>query len=91
MNYGESLLSVGDEVRAIVEGKRIIDPDTGLDLGSTETDVALMRITETTDKFSKAEIVTGDIPPAGALVRFALPPTEGGPTGEQRERKGRKI
>jgi len=91
LNYGESLLSVGDEVRAIVEGKRIIDPDTGLDLGSTETDVALMRITETTDKFSKAEIVTGDIPPAGALVRFALPPTEGGPTGEQRERKGRKI
>ena len=91
LNYGESLLSVGDEVRAIVEGKKIIDPDTGLDLGSTETDVALLRITETTDKFSKAEIVTGSIPPAGALVRFALPSTEGSPAGEQRERKGRKI
>ena len=91
LNYGESLLTVGDQVRAIVEGKKMVDPDTGLELGSTETDVALLRVTETTDKFSKAELVSGSIPPKGALVRFALPAKDDQSTGEQRQRKGRKI
>jgi curli biogenesis system outer membrane secretion channel CsgG len=70
LNYGDSILSLNDELRVVREGREIIDLDTGISLGSRETEIAKIRITETNDGFSKAEIIEGEQPEIGNLARM---------------------
>ena len=60
LNYGSSILSVGDYLQVSSQGEKIIDPDTGIVLGNTEKDIAVIEVTDATNKFSKAKIVEGD-------------------------------
>src|SRR3989338_10359489 len=46
-----------DVFQVVREGESLIDPDTGMDLGSETTKLGSIKVFETQDKFSKAELV----------------------------------
>jgi curli biogenesis system outer membrane secretion channel CsgG len=57
INAGENAnLKVGDTFKVLREGESLIDPDTGMDLGSEATTLGVVKITEVQPKFSKATI-----------------------------------
>ncbi len=59
LNYGSSVLTVGDELGVFVVGQSFKDPDTGKILGAEETQVGLLKISDTESQFSKAVLVNG--------------------------------
>lgn len=71
VNAGENAnLEVGNIFRILREGEALIDPDTGIDLGSETTKVADIRIVDVQPKFSKAEVIGSGVDvKAGDLVR----------------------
>ena len=60
LNYGSSILSKGDNLKISSLGEEIIDPDTGIVLGNTEKEIGIIKVTEVTNKFSKAEVIRGE-------------------------------
>jgi len=42
-------------------GEELIDPDTGLSLGSEETWVGILEVVEVLPKYSKARVVDGNV------------------------------
>lgn len=93
LNYGEAILSIGDKLKIVVRGESLIDEATGLDLGSTEKTIGTVEVTEALEKFSKAKVLTGDIPGKGQLARIVKDKTgsKGNGSSQQRKRIGRKI
>ena len=72
INAGENAnVQVGDEFQVLREGESLIDPDTGMDLGSEATKLANIKVTDVQPKFSKAKIEgAADVQiMAGDLVR----------------------
>jgi len=63
-------LKSGDTFSVYRQGESLIDPDTGMDLGSEDTKVAEIKITEVQEKFSKATATFGsaDVIGKGDLV-----------------------
>jgi hypothetical protein len=59
VNYGDSVLTVGDQLSIFHVGQSFTDPDTGQVLGAEEKQVGLLKVTETEDKFSKTIVVQG--------------------------------
>ena len=59
LNRGEGAISVGDEFGIYSLGQELVDPDTNEPLGSSETRVAMLKVTRIAPKFSEAEIVEG--------------------------------
>ena len=70
LNYGASILSVGDVVTVFAQGEALIDAATGLNLGAEETLIGELEVVETTDKFSKARLVSGTLPSPGNVARI---------------------
>lgn len=71
VNRGEGGgLSVGDTLDVFVEGQEMIDPDTGEVLGSEETKVGRIRISQVLAKFSKGQVLGGS-PAVGQICRLA--------------------
>ncbi|PCJ60050.1 MAG: hypothetical protein COA79_09605 [Planctomycetota bacterium] len=54
-------VNIGDIFIVYKKGEKLIDPDTGINLGSEDKEVARVEVTETLDKFSKAKIVGGSL------------------------------
>ena len=71
LNYGSAMFQVGDRLSVRRPGEEMIDPETGINLGSTETEIGVMQITEVNAKFSKASLVSGNKPKKQDLVRIA--------------------
>lgn len=62
LNRGEGAsFKVGGIMIVYLEGEKLIDPDTGENLGSTEIEVAQLKVAEILPKFSKANLVSGDV------------------------------
>ena len=72
------------------QGSTIIDPDTGISLGSTETTLSKLRIVEALPNFSKAEIIDGKKPNGGEILRFDNTIISKSKSS-QRKRLGKKI
>ncbi|MBI2424994.1 MAG: hypothetical protein HYV27_19360 [Candidatus Hydrogenedentes bacterium] len=85
INYGESLCTLGDVWEVYAQGKRIIDPDTGEDLGSDEKRVGSIRITEVFPKYSKGKVESGEEVTAGAVLRKGVS-SDSSPKVEVREK-----
>lgn len=68
VNYGDSVLTVGDQLKIFELGESFKDPDTGQVLGAEEKLVGLLKVTETEPRFSKAQVVQGT-PKVGNLCR----------------------
>jgi hypothetical protein len=60
LNQGGSRLLVGQKLRILRSGEELIDPDTGLSLGSEETAVGVLEVVEVLPKYSKARLVDGN-------------------------------
>ena len=91
LNYGDSILSTGDQLNIIKEGREIIDRDTGKSLGSRQTVLGTVEVVVTDDSLSIAKFV-GDsfqIEP-GDMAKLSLTAREAQQTN-QREKRGRKI
>ena len=57
INAGENAnVQVGDRFKVLREGESLIDPDTGIDLGSETTRIADIKVVNVQPKFSKAQI-----------------------------------
>ncbi len=59
LNYGNSLLKVGEVLDVFVVGEEFVDPDTGEVLGAEEEKIGQVRVTSAQAKFSKATLVEG--------------------------------
>lgn len=68
----------GEVYDTFVPGEELVDPDTGESLGSEETKVGRIRITQVLPKFSKAAVVAGR-PAAGQICRLARGPADFAP------------
>jgi hypothetical protein len=63
VNLGQGAVEVGDRLVVEREGEALIDPDTGLDLGSTTTPVGEVEVTQVEEKFSIANIIRSSSDP----------------------------
>lgn len=52
-------LAAGMMLTALTEGEALIDPETGLDLGSEATVAGTLRLSQVNEKFSVASVVDG--------------------------------
>jgi hypothetical protein len=93
LNYGSSILDPGDILSVFEPGEALIDETTGLNLGSEETYLGKLEVTQSNDKFSKAKLLDGETPQKGNLVRIIEKSSEAtGSRGRAQEQKrGRKI
>lgn len=91
LNYGSAIMSTGDIVRVIKQGSVFVDPDTGLKLGSTEKTISKLQISEVLENFSKAQLVEGEIPKGGELVRFDITNNVASKNNTQREKLGKEL
>jgi curli biogenesis system outer membrane secretion channel CsgG len=91
LNYGDSILSVGDRLRVIQEGREIIDQDTGLSLGSRQKVLGEIEIVSADSNLSIAKITKEDSQfTVGSVAKMILEDSSS-KNKKQRERKGRKI
>jgi curli biogenesis system outer membrane secretion channel CsgG len=91
LNYGDSILSIGDRLKVIQEGREIIDQDTGLSLGSRQKVLGEIEIVSADSNLSIAKIIKNDADfTVGAVAKIILE-TLGSKNNKQRERKGKKI
>ena len=60
INSGKTAgVASGDTFNVYKEGEALVDPDTGMNLGSEKTKIAEIKIAEAQDKFSKAQVTSG--------------------------------
>lgn len=57
----DSNVLVGDEFTVYKKGEELVDPDTGMSLGSEDTKVGRVQITSVEKKFSKASAIAGSL------------------------------
>lgn len=82
VNLGKGKAEAGEHFNVMHQGKALIDPDTGLSLGSIATKVGEIEVVSVQDKFSVAHLVgKGTTPSRGDRVVSAKapPPLEFGP------------
>jgi len=91
LNYGDSILSVGDQLNIVKEGRQIIDQDTGKLLGSRQTVLGSVEVVSTDSSISIAKFSSDpfNLEP-GDLAKISLTASDS-QQNNQRERKGRRI
>ncbi len=91
LNYGDSILSVGDQVTLVREGRQIVDQDTGKVLGSRERILGTLEIISTDANMSIAKKVGGGFNVGtGDRAKISLTVNQVN-SSKQREKKGRRI
>lgn len=54
LNLGSDVVSVGDTLRIESKGEELVDPDTGISLGSSNTTLGTVKVVKVEDRFSIA-------------------------------------
>ena len=75
INLGAGVVSAGDRLAVVRPGEALIDPDTGISLGSTETPVGEIQVAQVQEQFSIATIQGGARLGARDRVKSLAPPT----------------
>lgn len=71
LNCGtNSGVKIGDSFNVYRPGEELIDPETGISLGSETTMIGRVQVVEVEDKFSKATVVNGAGFERGSIIRF---------------------
>lgn len=92
VNYGDAILDEGDLLAVFRPGEELIDEATGINLGSEETVVGTIQVTEATPNFSKATLKSGTSPQRGDLVRLEQKASSAASSqGQPGEKRGRII
>ncbi len=75
VNLGKNSVSMGEVLEIRELGEELIDPETGISLGGSETVLGTIEVTQVQDKFSIARPVSlGSVPARGAKVVATTPP-----------------
>jgi curli biogenesis system outer membrane secretion channel CsgG len=74
INLGAGVVSAGDRLAVVRPGEALIDPDTGISLGSTETPVGEVQVAQVQEQFSIASIQGGARLEARDRVKSLAPP-----------------
>jgi len=76
INIGEDAVKVGDRLTVMSKGEELIDPETGISLGSSDTPVGDIEVIQTAEKFSVAQSINLANPPdrGDEVISQALPP-----------------
>ncbi|MBT8081720.1 MAG: CsgG/HfaB family protein [Gammaproteobacteria bacterium] len=77
LNIGDDGVDMGDRLTVMQKGEELIDPDTGISLGSTDTRLGDIEVIQVAEKFSVAQWVSLTAPPnrGDRVVSQAPPPT----------------
>ena len=91
INLGKGSVFVGDVVELFSKGEEIIDPETGLSLGSIETGVGSARVVQVQDRFSIAQPValSGAVKRGDKVVSTVPPPQLEYAAGWQKPKRGK--
>lgn len=76
LNLGAGSVQVGDRLSLMSKGEALIDPETGISLGSEESEIGAVEVTQVQDKYSVARLAGGRMPKAGDVVRSQRPPEQ---------------
>lgn len=57
LNMGEGVVATGDQLNIMRKGEELIDPDTGISLGSTDTLLGTVEVVQVQPQFSIARVV----------------------------------
>lgn len=57
LNLGQDVVSIGDRFRVMRKGEELIDPDTGISLGGSMTNLGEIQVSQVQEKFSIASPV----------------------------------
>lgn len=74
LNLGTGTVEVGDRLAVVRPGEALIDPETGISLGATETPVGEVQVISVQERFSIASVSSGGRPQARDRVRSLAPP-----------------
>jgi curli biogenesis system outer membrane secretion channel CsgG len=58
LNLGADSVAVGDRLNVVARGEELIDPDTGISLGSSDTVLGQIEVAQVEDKYSIAKNLT---------------------------------
>lgn len=58
LNLGENAVDVGEQLKIMRKGEELIDPDTGISLGSSDTMLGTVEVTQVQAQFSIAAVVS---------------------------------
>ena len=77
VNIGSAAVSEGDVLKVMAKGEELIDPDTGISLGSQDTEVGSIRVAQAQEKFSIGEVVSmnGRAKRGDKVISTAAPPS----------------
>ncbi len=77
VNLGADVVAVGDVLTIMSKGEELIDPDTGISLGSIDEEIGQLRVAQTQDKFSIADTISiqGSIKRGDQVISTAPPPS----------------
>lgn len=91
INIGAAAVSVGDELTVWAKGEELIDPDTGISLGSTDTRLGSIRVESVQPKFAIAREVDvqGSVSRGDRVVSTASPAAMEFATDWQEPRRGK--
>jgi hypothetical protein len=85
INYGDSVLIVGDKLKIFEQGASFKDPDTGQIVGTEKKETGLLQVIETAPWFSKAKILSGAPKVGGVAKRFSSVQTDATPTSHEHQ------
>ena len=76
LNMGKDVVSLGDVLKVKSKGEELIDPDTGISLGSDDTEIGTIRVHQAQEKYSIAQVVstTGLVKRGDKVISTVLPP-----------------
>lgn len=76
INIGSNVVSVGELLTVMSKGEELIDPDTGISLGSSETQIGSIRVSQAQEKFSIADAVAlnGNVKRGDKVISTVAPP-----------------
>jgi curli biogenesis system outer membrane secretion channel CsgG len=77
LNIGDQGVNMGDRLSVMQKGEELIDPDTGISLGSSDTAMGDVEVIQVADKYSIAQWVTLKTSPSRGdrVVSQAAPPS----------------
>ena len=90
-NLGRGVVAAGDELRVVSKGEELIDPETGLSLGSMDAELGSVRVAVVQDQFSIAETISMSGTPSRGdrVVSTVAPPSIEFAPGWQRPKRGK--
>ena len=75
LNLGQDVVAIGDQLNIMRKGEELVDPDTGISLGSSDTLLGTVEVVQVQPQFSIAKTVSMNGDAARGDRALGLKPT----------------